>query len=120
MQFLPVVFPSVAQNFALLMGAITNLSSVILPHRLLVVVHIENMNVLTRKDLELMERIVCKSADDIAVSIARSFERLEESMDAFEARIYSHLTDIEEELETELKALRLIAEGESEVVIVEK
>lgn len=106
-----------------LMGAITNLSSVILPHRLLVVVNIENMkneNVLTQKDLELFERIVYKSADDIAVSIARSFERLEERIDAAESRIYSRLADISHEMAAELKTMRLYIEDASEVVIGEK
>jgi Tfp pilus assembly PilM family ATPase len=105
------------------MGAITNLFSVILPHRLLVVVHIENMKtekVLTQKDVELMERIVYKSADDIAVSIARSFERLEERMDAIESKTWCRLTDIGDEMGAELKALRLIVEGESEALIGEK
>ena len=33
---------------------------------------------LEQKDLEAFERILYKANDDIAVSIARSFERLEE------------------------------------------
>ena len=72
------------------------------------------------KDLELVERIIYKNGDDIAVSIGRSFERLEERMDATETRINSRLTDIADEIGTELKTLRLIVEGESEVVIGEK
>ena len=43
------------------------------------------------KDLELIERIVYKGNDDIAVSIARSFERLEERIDGSESRLYSRL-----------------------------
>jgi len=88
-----------------------------------VVVHIEKMkkeNVLTQKDLELIERIVYKSAGDIAVSISRSFERLEERLHAAESRIYSRLTDIVDEMETQLKAMRLYIEDASEVVIGEK
>jgi hypothetical protein len=42
-----------------------------------------------------VERIVYKNGDDVAVSVARSFERLEERMDAMEARLYSRLADIE-------------------------
>jgi hypothetical protein len=108
------------------MGAITNLPSVILPHRLLVVVNIENMNSNKKKgalnpaDLELIERVIYRNGDDIAVSIGRSFERLEERIDATEARIYSRFTDIADEIGTELKALRLIVEGDSEVAIGEK
>jgi hypothetical protein len=48
---------------------------------------------LDKTDLELIERVIYKNGDDIAVSIARSFERLEERIDAAEARIYSRLTN---------------------------
>lgn len=51
------------------------------------------------KDLELVERIVYKNSDDIAVSIARSFERLEERLDAAESRTYSRISDIEDKVE---------------------
>ena len=54
---------------------------------------------LDQKDLELIERLVYKNADDIAVSIARSFERLEERIDATESRLYSRLADIEDKIE---------------------
>ena len=63
-----------------------------LPRRLLVAVLIENMD----KDMQMIERMIYKASDDIAVSIGRSFERLEERIDAGEARIYSRLTDIED------------------------
>ena len=46
---------------------------------------------LEQKDLELIERVIYKNGDDIAVSIGRSFERLEERIDAAESRIYSRL-----------------------------
>lgn len=55
---------------------------------------------LTQKDLELVERILYKSADDIAVSIARSFERLEERVDSTESRLYSRFADLEDKLES--------------------
>jgi hypothetical protein len=48
------------------------------------------------KDLELIERIIYKNGDDIAVSIGRSFERLEERIDAAESRIYGRLIEIED------------------------
>lgn len=51
------------------------------------------------KDLEQIERIIYRNADDIAVSLARSFERLEERIDDSEARIYSRLGDIEDRIE---------------------
>jgi hypothetical protein len=54
---------------------------------------------LDTKDLELIERIVYKNSDDIAISIARSFERLEERIDGSESRIYSRLADIEDRIE---------------------
>ncbi|MFA6294922.1 MAG: hypothetical protein WC666_00670 [Candidatus Paceibacterota bacterium] len=54
---------------------------------------------LDQKDLELIERLVYKNSDDIAVSIARSFERLEERIDATESRIYTRLAEIEDKVE---------------------
>ena len=69
---------------------------------------------------EQIERVIYKNGDDIAVSIGRSFERLEERMDATEARIYSRLTEIATEIGAELKTMRLYVEDASEVVISEE
>lgn len=55
---------------------------------------------LEQKDIELIERIIYKNGDDIAVSIARSFERLEERVDAAESRIYSRIADVEDKVDT--------------------
>ncbi len=55
---------------------------------------------LEQKDLELIERVIYKNGDDVAVSIARSFERLEERIDAAESRIYSRLAEIEDKIES--------------------
>ena len=98
-----------------------------LPRRWLVAALIENM----QKEIkevksaleslpEKMERIIFKNGDDVAVSISRSFERLEERIDAGEARIYSRLSDIEDGIGEELKAVRLIVEGDSEVVVAKE
>jgi len=54
---------------------------------------------LDQKDLESIERVIYKNGDDIAVSIGRSFERLEERIDAAESRIYARLADIEDKME---------------------
>jgi hypothetical protein len=54
---------------------------------------------LDQKDLELIERVIYKNGDDVAVSIARSFERLEGRMDAMESRVYSRLCDLEDKIE---------------------
>ena len=54
---------------------------------------------LEQKDVEVIERLVYKNADDIAISVARSFERLEERIDAAESRIYSRLSEIEDKVE---------------------
>jgi len=54
---------------------------------------------LEQKDIEMIERVIYKNGDDIAVSIGRSFERLEERIDAAEARIYSRLADLEDKVE---------------------
>lgn len=53
---------------------------------------------MTPKDLELIERIIYKGNDDISISITRSFERLEERIDASKARIYSRLSELEDKL----------------------
>ena len=55
---------------------------------------------LDQKDIELLERCIYKNSDDVAVSIARSFERLEERIDAAESRIYSRLADCEDKMES--------------------
>ena len=49
-----------------------------------------------KEDMELIERIIYKAGDDIAISIARSFERLEERIDSTESRIYSRLAEIDD------------------------
>lgn len=54
---------------------------------------------LESKDIELIERLIYKNNDDVAVSIARSFERLEERIDAAEARLYSRFADLEDRVE---------------------
>jgi predicted Zn-dependent peptidase len=54
---------------------------------------------LDQKDIELMEHLMFKSANDIAISIARSFERLEERIDASESRTYVRLAEIEDKIE---------------------
>ena len=55
---------------------------------------------LDNKDLEQIERIIYRSADDVAVSIARSFERMEERVDATESRLYGRLAEIEDKLDS--------------------
>jgi hypothetical protein len=62
------------------------------------VIHIQTMS-LESKDIELIERIVYKNADDIAISIARSFERLEERIDAAESRTYCRMGQVEDKVE---------------------
>jgi hypothetical protein len=52
-----------------------------------------------QKDLELIERVIYKNGDDIAIAMGRSFERLEERIDGAEARIYGRLADLEDKLE---------------------
>lgn len=55
---------------------------------------------LNQKDLELIERVIYKNGDDIAISIGRSFERLEERLEAIEARLNGRLADIEDAVKT--------------------
>ena len=60
---------------------------------------------LEQRDLELMERILYKHGDDFAVSIGRSFERLEERIDGAESRIYSRLAGVEDKVEASREAI---------------
>ena len=53
-------------------------------------------NGLSQHDLELIERVIYKQGDDIAVSIARSFERLEERIDAAESRLHGRIAEFED------------------------
>jgi len=93
-----------------------------LPRRWLVAVLIENMqkeikemkSVLESSLPEKVERMIFKSGDDIAVSVGRSFERLEERIDAGESRIYSRLSDIEDSIGEELRTLRSAIVGDGE------
>ena len=61
---------------------------------------------LDQKDLELIERILYKNGDDVAVSIARSFERLEERLDASESRLYNRIVEVEDKIEALRSDLR--------------
>ena len=70
---------------------------------------------LDQKDLELIERIIEKNGDDVAVSIARSFERLEERIIEAEGRINARLGNIEDEL----KIVRALTEDNSEALVAE-
>ena len=55
---------------------------------------------LDTKDLESVERIIYRNGDDVAVSIARSFERLEERIDVMESRLYSRFAEFEDRIPT--------------------
>ena len=55
---------------------------------------------LDQKDFEVIERLIYKNADDIAVSISRSFERLEEHIDAAESRLHSRLAEVDDRVES--------------------
>ena len=57
---------------------------------------------LNNKDLELIERVIYKNGDDIAVCMGRSFERLEERIDATEARLYGRLAELEDRIKMQI------------------
>ena len=61
---------------------------------------------LDRKDLEQIESLIYKNGDDIAISIARSFERLEERMDSMESRLYSRIAEVEDKLEAQVESTK--------------
>ena len=52
-----------------------------------------------KDDFDRIEQIVWKGDDDIAISIARSFERLEERIDAMESRLYGRIAELEDAVE---------------------
>ena len=54
---------------------------------------------LDEKDIEVINRLMYKNADDVAISISRSFERLEERIDTLEARLYTRISEVEDRLE---------------------
>jgi hypothetical protein len=62
-------------------------------------------NGLSKRDLEMIERVIYKQGDDVAVSIARSFERLEERIDAAESRLYSRFAELEDKVEEHRQSL---------------
>ena len=45
-----------------------------------------------------IEKAIWKNSDDLAVAIARSFERMEERMEAMELRFLTRLAEIESKL----------------------
>jgi hypothetical protein len=52
------------------------------------------------KDIELLECIIYKNANDIAITLSRSFERLEERVDALESRLYTRISELEDRQES--------------------
>jgi hypothetical protein len=76
-------------------GRITSQSAIIMTD------NARQISNLSQKDLELIERVIYKNGDDLAVSVSRSFERIEERIDAMESRLYSRLDDLEDKLEVE-------------------
>lgn len=87
---------------------------------------IDNMNkkrtaaVLKPADLNMIERVIYRNRDDVAVAVNRWFERLEAQVEAAERRIFERLNQMETELKSELFTLRLYVEDSSEVFIGEK
>jgi hypothetical protein len=61
---------------------------------------------LDRNDLEKIERLIYKMCDDLSVSIARSFERIEDRFDEAEMRLYQRLSEIETTLESKVSSNR--------------
>jgi len=55
---------------------------------------------LEHKDLEVIESLIYKYNDDIAVSISRSFERLETHIDNIESRLSLRMGELDDRVET--------------------
>lgn len=58
----------------------------------------DHKNSLSQHDLDTIERLVSRLADDFAISISRSFERLEERIDAMESRTYARLAELDDRI----------------------
>lgn len=54
---------------------------------------------LDKEDIEIIEKLIYRNNDDVAISIKRSFERLEERIDSSTARLISRIADIEDKLD---------------------
>lgn len=50
------------------------------------------------KDLEIMEKLIRQTGEEIITSSSRHGERVEERIDAMETRIYSRLAEIEDQI----------------------
>lgn len=57
--------------------------------------YVKEHSTLGTDDIKLIENMLYKSSDDTAVAVARSFERLEDKIDASESRLYSLIREIE-------------------------
>jgi len=55
-------------------------------------------NRLTQRDLEMIEDLIYKNGDDVAISVARSFERLERYVDSIGNKLHSRLGELEDTL----------------------
>ena len=53
---------------------------------------------LSKEAIGSIERLFYKNSDDIALSVARALERLEERIEAAESRLYSRFADLEDKL----------------------
>ena len=60
---------------------------------------------LDTKDLDAIKQIISNFNDDMAVAIARSFERMQESMDAMENRHLARLVELADDIEGSRQAL---------------
>ena len=54
---------------------------------------------LEQKDIEIIEHLIYKNSDDIAISIARSFERLEKHVMDSEGRLHNRLSELDDKLD---------------------
>ncbi len=54
---------------------------------------------LEQKDIEIIEHIIYKNSDDIAISLARSFERLEKHYQESESRLHNRISELDDKLD---------------------
>jgi predicted RecB family endonuclease len=53
---------------------------------------------ISNEDLDVLEDLVFRSSDDLAVTLSRSLERLETKLDHIETRLYRRISELEQEI----------------------
>ncbi len=75
---------------------------------------------MNQKDFEVIENLIYKNGDDLAVSMARGLERLEERVDRVESRLYSRISDLEDMIAKMQVGIDALVEKSEEELLIEE